>query len=69
MGKNVWGLYVCFLKSKSIHAKKYPRLPYLPLPPFFNCRRKQSSQGSFTVAIDHKYLKGIANYFYQICCQ
>ena len=34
MSKNVWGLYVCFLKSKSIQAKKYPRLPYLPLPPF-----------------------------------
>ena len=69
MSKNVWGLYVCFLKSKSIQAKKYPRLPYLPLPPFFNCRRKQSSQGSFTVAIGREYLKGIADYFYQICCQ
>ena len=31
MGKNVWGLYVCFLKSKSIQVKKRPRLPYLPL--------------------------------------
>ena len=31
MGKYVWGLYVCFLKSESIQVKKCARLPYLPL--------------------------------------